>query len=337
MNRAPRKGMAFKVGGESILPEGFLVGHAQDDTVGTGCTVILCEDGALSAVSVRGAAPATVETDLLDPSNTVERINAVLLSGGSAFGIEAASGAMKWLTEKGKGFCVSTARVPIVCGAALFDLTVGQSDSFPDKAMGYAACEATSSRVETGNIGAGTGASVGKLFGESLAMKTGFGCASVEVDGLIITALVAVNAVGNVFDRTSGRTLAGVRDPDNDKGIADPYDALISLSAAGETASPLMQNTTIGCVLTNGTLTKAQAKHVADMTHDGYARAIEPVHTGFDGDAVFALSTCTEVSSPALIGSLAALVMEKAIHNAALSSESAYGLPSSRDLNTHSI
>ena len=337
MNSLSQEGLEYQVGHESILPEGFLIGNAQDDTAATGCTVILCEDGALAAVSVRGAAPATVETDLLNPSNTVERINAVLLSGGSAFGIEAASGAMRWLAEKGKGFCVSTARVPIVSGAALFDLTVGPSDSFPDKAMGYAACEAASSKIETGNIGAGTGASVGKLFGESLAMKTGLGCASITIDGLCITALVAVNAVGNISDRVSGRTLAGVRDPENIKVIIDPYHALISLSAAGDTSSPLMQNTTIGCILTNGILTKAQAKHVADMTHDGYARAIEPVHTDFDGDAVFVMSTCQVDSSPVLIGSLAALVMEKAIHNAAHSSESAYGLPSSRDFYLDSI
>ena len=319
--------MVIKTGFEALLPKGFMVGHAQDDQAGTGCTVILCEQGATGAVSVRGAAPATTETDLLDPRNTVEKVNGILLSGGSAFGLEAVSGVMQWLSQKGVGFSVLTARVPIVCGASIFDLTVGSDSVYPNKAMGYMACENATTKVPTGNVGAGTGASIGKLLGESLAMKAGLGFSSMQIDDLIVSAVVVVNAVGNVFDRAKGAYIAGIRDPHASSGIIDPYTAFEMISSAGRQEGLIGANTTIGCIITNGSLTKAQATHVADMAHDGYARALEPVHTGFDGDAVFVLSSCQAAASVDLIGVLAARVIEASIHHAACSAVSAYGLP----------
>ena len=326
----------IKYGREAVLPDGFIVGHAQDEQAATGCTVIIHESGAVGAVSVRGAAPATIETDLLDPRNTVQKIHAVLLSGGSAFGLEAASGVREWLLKRGVGFEVSDVRVPLVCGASIFDLGVGSSETFPNKTMGYDACEAACTVVDTGNVGSGTGASVGKLLGDQLSMKSGFGCASISFQGLIVTALVSLNAVGNIFDRFCGKMIAGVIDPQSGSSIIDAYQALILMASATGQAPPFPSNTTIGCVITNGSLTKAQATHIADMTHDGYARAIEPVHTGFDGDTVFVLSSDSCPCSPDLIGTLAARVMEAAIHDAVRSVKGAYGLPSAFDLSENS-
>ena len=323
--------LAIKKGTESVLPEGFLVGHAQDEIHATGCTVALCKAGAIAGVSVRGAAPATLETDLLDPRHTVDRINAVILSGGSAFGLEAASGAMSWLAEKNVGFSFAGACIPIVCGASIFDLSVGSAFRFPGKDMGYAACEAATSEITTGNVGAGIGASVGKILGTEFSMKSGLGCASLETNGLNITALVVVNAVGNIFDRETNKTIAGVINPLDRVSIIDPYEAFSLMLQADAETSAIPSNTTISCIMTNGTLTKSQAGHIADMVHDAYARSIEPVHTGFDGDTAFVLSSATYPCSPDLIGILATRVMESAIHDALYSASSAYGLISSRD------
>jgi L-aminopeptidase/D-esterase-like protein len=224
--------------------------------------------------------------------------------------------------------------VPIVCGASIFDLAVGDGSIRPDASFGYRACEAATADVTVGNVGAGTGASVGKLLGNAFAMKGGFGAASTSLGELVVTALVVVNALGSVYDRGRGRLLAGTRDPQNADTILDPYLAM-QMMLQGNTPPPAAAtNTTIGCVLTNGTLTKAQATRVADMAHDGYARAIEPVHTGFDGDTVFVLSTATAETPVDLVGILAAAVMEAAIHNAVYSVPSAYGLPSTQDLPT---
>jgi L-aminopeptidase/D-esterase-like protein len=331
MAGAPPGRADLRTGGDAVLPEGLLVGHAQDEDAGTGCTALVCEQAALGAVSVRGAAPATRETDLLDPRRSVERINAVMLSGGSAFGLDAAAGAMRWLAERRQGFGVGGAVVPLVCGASLFDLSVGDETAYPDADAGYRACADAAGTVTVGNVGAGTGASVGKLLGWHLAMKCGFGAASICLDGLVVTALVALNAVGTVYDRSTGRLLAGVRDPDDERSILGIPQTLQALSLQGQAPSPAT-NTTIGCMLTNAALTKAQAAHVADMAHDGYARAIEPVHTGLDGDTVFVLSTTTAAAPPDLTGTLSAAAMEAAIHNAALSAQAAYGLPSAHDL-----
>jgi L-aminopeptidase/D-esterase-like protein len=390
----------IQTGAEAVLPEGFLLGHAQDEAAGTGCTVVICEQGAVAGVAVRGAAPATRETDLLDPRNTVERINAVVLSGGSAFGLDAAGGAMRWLAERKAGLAVGEAVVPIVCGACIFDLSVGDGSVRPDASFGYAACKSARDTVgevtrstgdetvhrsisaaddtkpaETavGNVGACTGASIGKLLGGGFAMKGGLGIASIRFGELTVTALVVVNALGNVFDRATGQTLAGTRDPRMKSSILDPFEALSLMLAADGTgdggdavaareasgavaareASGVVAargaNTTIGCVLTNGALTKAQATRVADRAHDGYARAIEPVHTSFDGDVIFALSTATATSPdaqteeakeaaalasalPDLIGALGAAVTEAAILDAIRSAKTAYGLPSAHEL-----
>ena len=314
-----------------MLPQGFLVGHAQDDVHATGCTVAMCKDGAVAGVSVRGAAPATMETDLLDPRNTVDHINAVILSGGSAFGLEAASGVMSWFSKRNIGFSFAGACIPIVCGASIFDLSVGSASRFPDREMGYAACEAATTSITTGNVGAGIGASVGKILGAELSMKSGLGCASLQLNDLIVTALVVVNAVGNIFDRKRNETIAGVIHPYNKTSIIDPYEAFSLMLQASAEQSAIPSNTTVSCVMTNGIVTKSQANHVADMVHDAYARSIEPVHTGFDGDTAFLLSSATIQSSPDLIGILATLVMESAIHDAIHAASSAYGLMSSRD------
>jgi L-aminopeptidase/D-esterase-like protein len=336
--------VVVEMGSKAILPAGFLVGHAQDEAAGTGCTAIICEQGAIGGVSVRGAAPATRETDLLDPRNTVERVNGVVLSGGSAFGLDAAGGTMRWLSERGAGLCVADAVVPIVCGACIFDLNVGNGAVCPDAAFGYAACEAAGTTLATGNVGAGTGASVGKLLGERFAMKGGFGAASIRLGELTITALVVVNALGTVYDRSANTVLAGTRDPQNAATTLDPPQAVLMMIRAGmsperpenpERPETPSTNTTIGCLLTNGILTKAQMTRVADCAHDGYARSIDPAHTGFDGDAVFALTTATIPTSPDLVGVLGATAMEAAIHNAVLSATTAYELPSARDLNVN--
>ncbi|MDR2106206.1 MAG: P1 family peptidase [Coriobacteriales bacterium] len=344
----------IQTGSDAILPEGFLLGHAQDESAGTGCTAIICEQGGIAGVSVRGAAPATRETDLLDPCNVVERAHAVVLSGGSAFGLDAANGVMRWLEQRGVGFPVNDAVVPIVCSACIFDLNIGDGSVRPDAAFGLAACEdamRTGGRVlRTGNVGVGAGASVGKLLDIGFAMKGGFGAASIQLGEIRVAALVAVNAFGNVLDRTTGELLAGVRDPQAGTSILDSWHAFSLMLAATEqttsgaetahvpgfAATPVPgANTTIGCVLTNATLTKAHATRVADMAHDGLARAIDPVHTSFDGDALFALSTAKLAAPPDLIGALGAAVTEAAILNAIRSATSAHGLPSAQDLTKH--
>ncbi|MDR2587504.1 MAG: P1 family peptidase [Coriobacteriales bacterium] len=343
--------LPIRIGSDAVLPEGFLLGHAQDEVAGTGCTAIICAAGAIGGVSVRGAAPATRETDLLDPRNSVERANAVVLSGGSAFGLDSSGGVMRWLAERGIGFNAGPAVVPIVCSACIFDLGVGGDAIRPYAELGYAACEAADTTADgaagtaAGNIGAGTGASVGKLLGETCAMKGGFGIASAQLEELVVTAVVAVNALGNVYDRRTGQALAGTRDPQNPQEILNPYQAfsLAMASAAAadgdEGHSPGVgpgagTNTTIGCVLTNGALTKAQAARVADRAHDGLARAIDPIHTSFDGDALFALSTAELPGVvPDLLGALATSVMEAAVVCAIQSAQGAYGLPAASDLN----
>ena len=302
--------------------DGVKVGHAQDEAARTGCTVILCEAGAVGAVDVRGGGPATRETDLLRPENTVDAVNAVVLSGGSAFGLDAAGGVMRWLEERGCGFDAGVCRVPIVCGASLFDLGVGRADVRPDAAMGYAACEAAVPLEEAadGAIGAGTGATVGKLAGPERMMPSGVGIASLGAGGLVVAAISAVNAVGTVVD-ADGAPLAGVRSADGSRVLA-PDEALDELASLlvetgepPEAANPVA-NTTITCVVTNARLTKAQATKVASMAHDGYARAINPVHTTMDGDTVFVLATGEVEISVDPVGILAADAVAIAIRRA---------------------
>jgi L-aminopeptidase/D-esterase-like protein len=311
---------------------GLSVGHCTDARRPTGCTVVRCEQGAVCGVDVRGAAPGTRETDLLDPINLVDRVHAVLLTGGSAFGLDAAGGVMRWLDEHGHGHAVGAVRVPIVPAAVLFDLWVGDARIRPDADAGYAAC-ATASREAPaeGSVGAGAGATVGKLFGPQRAMKGGIGSASVTVNGLTVAALVAVNAVGDVIDPASGEVVAGARSADGARRIGTTRALL-----AGEVPRLLQPGaaTTIGVVATDALLTKAQATKVAQMSHDGLARCIDPVHTLFDGDTMFALATGASgrAADATLVGALAAVATARAVLRAVRAATGLQGWPAVADL-----
>jgi L-aminopeptidase/D-esterase-like protein len=309
---------------------GILVGHHTLAERPTGCTVVIAMEGATGGVDVRGGAPGTRETALLDPVNTIQKLHAVVLSGGSAFGLDAATGTVRWLEENGIGFEVAGIRVPIVAGAILFDLSVGDGRIRPDAECGYRAAESASTAAPAeGNVGAGAGATVGKLAGMGRAMKSGIGTASIRrEDGLVVGALIAVNAVGDVIDPSTGRVIAGVRTEDG-RGLAD---ARVLVRESG--ASPTSSNTVIGVVATNASLTKAQATKVAQMAHDGLARAISPAHTPWDGDTIFALSTGRGgVDADVLeIGALAAEAVTEAILRAVRAAEGLSDLPSASDL-----
>jgi L-aminopeptidase/D-esterase-like protein len=271
--------------------DGVLVGHAQRDDRPTGCTVVLVEAGAVAGVDVRGAAPGTRETDLLRPEATVGEVHAILLSGGSAFGLAAAEGVMRFLRGRDVGYQTRHGAVPIVPAAILYDLGVGDSSTYPDAETGFAACEAAAgSPVAEGSVGAGTGATVGKMFGSQYAMKGGLGSAgTLFADGAIVTALMAVNCRGDVRDPASGRIVAGARGADG-RGLRDSAAEILAGSRAEATG---VHNTTIGVVATNQTLTKSECTHLAAVAHAGLARAITPSHTRFDGDTIFFISTGT--------------------------------------------
>jgi L-aminopeptidase/D-esterase-like protein len=283
-------------GSDSICDvAGIEVGHFTDPRRPTGCTVVLAREGAVGGVDVRGAAPGTRETDLLEPGNTVQTVHAVLLSGGSAWGLDAAGGVMRWLDEQGIGLEVGPARVPIVPAAVLFDLHVGDARIRPDAAAGYAACTAASTQVPAqGNVGAGAGATVGKMFGMAGAMKGGIGSASVKVGDFTVGAIVACNALGDVVDPATGRILAGARQSNNT--FADTTAQLLAGRAPGQIL-PGTQ-TTIGLIATDAKLNKAQARRLAQTGHDGLARCIHPVHTTSDGDTLFALATGRVAAPP---------------------------------------
>ena len=321
-------------GGGITDVSGIKVGHVTRPERPTGCTVILAEAGAVGGVDVRGSAPGTIETDVLDPVNLVQQVHAVFLSGGSAFGLEVATGVRKFLYERKIGFETKVAKVPIVPGAILFDLAVGnRPDIWPTADCGYRAAAAAGGPVAEGNVGAGSGATVGKLGGAGGAMKGGLGTASVAVtagaDTLIVGAIVAVNAVGDVIDPQSGKVVAGVRTLDG-KGLADARRLLRTGTALP--AKP-GQNTTIGVIATNARLTKAQATKVAQMAHDGLARAIYPSHTMGDGDAIFALATGgIDNSDVSRIGALAADAMAEAIVRAVRKADSIPGFPAAKDM-----
>ncbi len=321
---------------------GLRVGHHTDARRPTGCTVVLTPQGATAGVDVRGAAPGTRETELLSPLNAIEHVHAVLLSGGSAFGLDAAGGVMRWLAERGVGVAVGTAqgggpagrpiRVPIVPAAILFDLWVGDAAIRPDADSGYAACEAASeSAPAEGNVGAGTGATLGKLFGIGRAMKGGIGTASLRAGGFTVGALVAVNAMGDVIDPASGRPIAGARSVDG-RSLRGTMQAWKD----GDIAPPLQPGsaTTLGVVATDAVLTKAQANKVAQMAHDGLARCINPVHTMADGDTIFALATGASgrAGHPTLLGALAAEVVTMAVLRAVRAARGLPGLPSAAEL-----
>lgn len=268
---------------------GLKVGHDTLTSRPSGCTVILAEEGAVAGVDVRGAAPGTRETDLLDPINTVDRIHGLVLAGGSAFGLSAASGVVDWLAKRGIGWPAGPARVPIVPAAILFDLWMGDHRVWPDAASGQRACEAASTaRPAEGSVGAGAGATVGKLFGMAHAMKGGIGTASMRVDGMTVAALVAVNAVGDVLDPATGAPIAGARRADG-IGLRGTTDSLLGGSHGPEPTRGAA--TTIGVVATDAVLDKAACTRLATSAHDGLARTIDPVHTAFDGDTLFGLAT----------------------------------------------
>jgi L-aminopeptidase/D-esterase-like protein len=279
--------------------------------------VVLCgEEGAVAGVDVRGAAPGTRETDLLDPGNLVERVHAVVLAGGSAFGLDAACGVMRFLEERGIGFDAGVARVPIVPAAVIFDLAVGDSSTRPDARMGYQACElASRDTVREGQVGAGAGASIGKLLGPENASPGGIGTAAAGIPGgATVGVLVVVNAFGDVVDPDSGRILAGARLPGG-RGWVDTARSLAEGPAMESSANSFsgIENTTLAIIATDAALTKAQARKVASMAHDGMARSIRPIHTMFDGDTIFALSTGMIEADVTTIGTVAADLVARAI------------------------
>jgi L-aminopeptidase/D-esterase-like protein len=309
---------------------GVLVGHATDEDGTTGCTAVLFEnpEGAIVGVDVRGSSPGTRETDRLGPIGAVRGTHALLLTGGSAFGLAAADGVVRFLEEKGIGLDVGVARIPLVSAAVLFDVVIGDPAVRPDADMGYrAAASATSGDFAQGSVGAGAGATVGKVLGLERAMKGGVGSASVRLDdGLVVGALAAVNAFGEIRDPRTRKVIAGPRLEDGTLG--DTVELLPQVADRLRWG----ESTTLGIIATNARLTKPQANKVAQMAHDGLARAIYPVHTTVDGDIVFAAGTGEVESAPDIVGAWGARVIEDAIVRAVLAAEGSNGIPAARDL-----
>ncbi len=330
----PEAGTARQAGGGLTAVSGITVGHHTLSERPTGCTVVLVTGGAVGGGEVRGAAPGTREFALLDPVNTIQQVHGIVLAGGSAFGLAAAQGTQRFLEEQGIGYDVGDARVPIVPSAILYDLGVGgRPDIRPTEECGYrAAPAATADPVAEGNVGAGAGATVGKLLGRGRAMKAGIGSAAIRTpEGLVVAALVAVNAVGDIIDPATGAVVAGARTADG-QGLVDVRTLLRrgSLSVEGRPGG----NTTLAVVATNAQLDKAQVNRMVQMAHDGFARAIYPVHSPVDGDAVFGLATgdFSGTSNLLVIGALAAEVVAQAILRAVQTAEGIPGYPAARDL-----
>lgn len=307
------------------------IGQAENAAAGTGCTVFLLgKDGAPAGLDVRGGGPASRESELLKPLAAAQVIHAILLAGGSAFGLDAAGGVMRYLEEHDIGFDVGVTKVPLVCQSDLFDLTVGDANTRPDAAMAYAACQnAEAGNYRDGNYGAGTGATVGKLLGMEHCMKSGIGSYAVQVGDLQVGAVVAVNAVGDIYDYETGKKMAGLL-ADDGKTFLDSE--LTALQAIDAQADKFVGNTTIGVVFTNAKFDKAHLCKIAGMAHDGYARAIRPVHTSMDGDSIYAVSLGDVAADQDVVGLLAARVMAKAILRAVRAAEPAYGFPSASAL-----
>jgi L-aminopeptidase/D-esterase-like protein len=314
--------------------QGVKVGHFTDPRKPTGCTVLIFEKGATAGVDVRGSAPGTRDTDLLNPVNTVQQVQAIVLSGGSAFGLDTSGGVMRYLEERGLGLHMGgDVVVPIAPAAILYDLEIGDPKIRPTAESGYKACQAaTSGKVEEGNVGAGAGATIGKMFGMNSAMKSGLGTASLRVGntGIVVAAIVAVNAVGDVLDPKTGKIVAGARKPDG-SGFLD------SMQQWREGRNVVLTpgaNTTIGVVATNIAFDKSQTTKIAQMAQDGLARAINPVHTPYDGDTIFAVATgaVPTRANHGVIGALAADVMSQAVLRAVMNARGLPGLPSYSDL-----
>ncbi len=310
---------------------GIRIGQVENAAAGTGCTVFLCPDGMRAGLDVRGGGPASRESMLLDPLTAARGIHAVVLSGGSAFGLAAADGVMRLLEERGIGFDVGFTRVPLVAQSSLFDLTVGDGFVRPDAAMGYEAARLAidAPNYRDGNFGAGCGATVGKIAGMATCMKTGIGSYAVETDGLRLGAVVALNALGDVFDWRTGRQIAGLLTEDRRAFRSSPEAIAESIR---EVKNVFAGNTTLGVIMTNAEFDKASLCKIAAMGHDGYARSIRPVHTSFDGDSIYALSCGSVKADHDVVGALATEVICEAIKRAAENAESAYGLPAARDI-----
>lgn len=319
--------------------ENIHIGNSENKEAATGCTVIVCENGAPAGLDVRGGGPASRETELLKPLANADQIHAVLLSGGSAYGLDAAGGVMENLEKRGIGLPVGNMIVPLVCQSCLFDLTVGDGTVRPDKKMGYEACEhawtGKNGNYQDGNFGAGTGASVGKICGSEFSMKAGIGSYAVQLGALKVGAIVAVNAIGDIYDWKTGKKIAGLLDTDkktfrsSEKWIYESYE---KASADTGKNDKFVTNTSLGVVLTNAKFNKAELCKIAGMTHNGYARSIRPVHTSMDGDSIYALSVGEVPADKDFVGTLAAEVMSEAILRAVKSADSAYGLPAAKDL-----
>lgn len=298
--------------------EGLRIGNAQDMEAKTGVTALLFDKGAKVGVDVSGGGPASRETRLADPLTADNPINAVVLSGGSAYGLAASDGVMRYLEEKGIGYDTGFAKVPLVCQSCIYDLGMGRADVRPDAGMGYAACkDAEKNQPECGSVGAGCGAAVGKLYGMKRASKAGLGIHAVKVGNLMMAAVVAVNALGDIFDGDTGEKLAGLRTEDGD-GFADTRRELYKISKSRDLFAG---NTTIGAVITNGKFSKAEMSKIASMTRNGYARCINPVGTMADGDTIYAASIGDTEADINVAGTLAADVMAKAIKKAVKQNE----------------
>lgn len=310
--------------------ENVKIGHAEDFENATGCTVIICEKGVPAGVDVRGGGPASRETELLNPVAACEVIHALVLSGGSAYGLSSADGVMKYLEEKGIGFPVGKTVVPLVCASCLFDLNVANHKIRPDAKMGYkASCDAENNRNDSGCIGAGTGATVGKFLGTDYLMKSGLGCYAVQIGDLKVGAVVAVNALGDIFHSETGEKIAGLLN--KEKNSFGDTEKEFYKSYAGM-KNVFTGNTTIGAIITNAKFNKVQMKKIAAMAQNGYARTIRPVHTTADGDSIYALSTGNIKADLDVVGTLSSLVMARAVNKAVLSAKSMYGYISAQDL-----
>lgn len=307
--------------------KGVRIGNAQDKKHATGCTVILPDKKAVCGVDVRGGGPASRETQLLNPLMSNDGVNAVFLSGGSAFGLDCAGGIMKYLEAKGKGVKVGSSVVPIVVGSCIFDLGCVDGSVRPDAEMGYAAClDSEKNEPRQGNAGAGMGATVGKILGNERSMKSGLGCFAVQTGNLQVAAVVAVNAIGDVFELDSQKQLAGLLNKEKTAMISSEAEAVKLL----QLASTLCLNTTIACIITNAGLDKAEMNKVAAMASNGMARTIRPVNTSMDGDSVYAMSVGKVRSCPDVVGTLAAYALGKAINNAVLETDEIYGYKSAK-------
>ena len=307
------------------------IGNAQNIDAATGCTVVICEKGARAGLDIRGGGPASRDSELLKSVATIQEVNAIVLAGGSAFGLDAAGGVMQYLEEHGVGYDVGVTKVPIVCQSCIFDLSVGDVNVRPDKKMGYEACvnAQNGGNYKDGNYGAGTGCTVGKIHNMEYCMKSGIGSYAISVGELKIGAIVAVNSLGDIFDWKNGKKIAGLLDESKTKFRSSVIEMCKSCDVV---ENRFVANTAIGIVITNGYFDKVKLNKIAGMTHNGYARSINPVHTSADGDSIYALSVGNVEADMDMVGTLACDVMSEAICRAITSCESAYGFKAAKDM-----